>query len=146
MRQIPNEIFFGWAEEELAHGRPVQFRLKGNSMFPLLRNDKDEVILHPCQSDELLPMDVVLFRYRGKHLLHRIIRREGSHLLLQGDGSYVDTEECTTDDVIGKVEAIVRPSGKIVSVDSRQWRWTSSLWRKTGILRKPLLRLLHIFS
>lgn len=115
-------------------------------MFPLLRNDKDEVILHPCQSDELLPMDVVLFRYKGRHLLHRIIRREGAHLLLQGDGSYVAREECSVDDVVGKVRSIVRPSGKVIPVDHWQWRWASRLWQMAGIGKKPLLRLLHIFS
>ena len=89
MKQIPNELFFAWIEKEIAEGRSVQFRLKGYSMFPLLRNECDEVVLTPCQENELRPMDVVLFRYQGKHVLHRIIRREGSKLYIQGDGSFV---------------------------------------------------------
>lgn len=143
MKPIPNELFFAWVEDEIAHGRPVQFRLKGVSMFPLLRNNRDEVILHPCREEELKPMDVVLFRYRGKHLLHRIIRRDGNRMLIQGDGSYVAKEVCLTNDVIGRVHAVVRPKGKMVSVDAWQWRLPSYLWQKVGILRRPLLRLLH---
>ena len=145
MKQIPNELFFAWIEKEIAEGRSVQFRLKGFSMFPLLRNERDEVVLSPCQENELRPMDVVLFRYQGKHVLHRIIRREGSKLYIQGDGSFVAKEECLTSDVVGKVCIVVRPSGKHIDVNSWQWRLPSTMWRRTGIFRKLFLRvLLHI--
>ena len=145
MKQIPNELFFAWIEKEIAEGRSVQFRLKGYSMFPLLRNECDEVVLTPCQENELRPMDVVLFRYQGKHVLHRIIRREGSKLYIQGDGSFVAKEECLTSDVVGKVCIVVRPSGKHIDVNSWQWRLPSTMWRRTGIFRKLLLRiLLHL--
>lgn len=151
MKQIPNEVFFVWLEDEIANNRPVRFRLKGNSMFPLLRNNKDEVVLYPCIKEELKPMDVVLFMYKGRHLLHRIIQRKGDDLLLQGDGSYVAKEVCTIDDVIGKVQFVVRPTERIISVDARQWRWSSVLWQKIGILRRPILRFcyfcrFHIFK
>ena len=47
MKQIPNDQFFSWIETEIATGHSVQFRLKGYSMFPLLRNKQDKVILYP---------------------------------------------------------------------------------------------------
>ena len=112
MKQIPNDLFFAWIEAEIAEGHSVRFRLKGQSMFPLLRNERDEVVLYPCTPEELCPMDVVLFRYREKHVLHRILRREGDILFLQGDGSYVAKESCTVFDVVGKMHEIVRSSGK----------------------------------
>ena len=121
MKTVANDVFFAWVEAELAEGRPVRFRLKGNSMFPLLRNGKDEITLEKCPNESLKPMDVVLFRYRGKHVLHRIIRREGERLLIQGDGSIVAKEECTVDDVVGKVVQICRPSGKEIPVGSGQF-------------------------
>ena len=142
MKQIPNNLFFAWVETEIAEGRAVRFRLKGDSMFPLIRNGRDEVVLYPCTKEELVPMDVVLFRYRGKHLLHRILQREGERLLLQGDGSFIAKEECTTNDVIGKVNLIIKPSGKMLSVNEREWRLASWLWQKTGIMRTILLRIL----
>ena len=144
MKVIPNESYFAWVEEEIAQGRPVQFRLKGVSMFPLMRNGKDEVVLYPCKGEELKPMDVVLFRYRGKHLLHRIIRREGDCLYIQGDGSYVAKESCNVADVVGKMHAVIRPGGRRVSVESRSWRIQSLLWQKTGIFRPFLLRVLRV--
>ena len=143
MKQIPNEVFFTWVETEIADGHPVRFRLKGHSMFPLLRNEKDEVVLYPCLETELHPNDIVLFKYNEKHLLHRIIHREGNHLTIQGDGSFAAKEQCTTDDVIGKVHEIIRPSGKIISVTKWRWKLMSFLWPNSGMVRTLLLRILH---
>ena len=144
MKTIPNDTFFACVEAELAEGRPVRFRLKGNSMYPLLRNGKDVVVLGKCPAESLQPMDVVLFRYRGKHVLHRIIRREGERLLIQGDGSIVAKEKCTVDDVVGKVLRICRPSGKEIPVGSWQWTIPSRMWHGLGFLRNWILRMVHI--
>ena len=143
MKCIPNEIFFAWVESEIAEKRSVRFRLKGQSMFPLLRNERDEVVLYPCREDELQPMDVVLFRFQGRHVLHRILRREGNWLFLRGDGSYVAKEQCTTTDVVGKVHEVIRQSGKVIPVDAWQWKMASQLWCGLGIFRNPCLRILH---
>lgn len=146
MKTIDNDTFFAWVEEELAAGREVSFRLKGTSMFPLLRNGKDVVLLAHCAPESLKPMDVVLFRYKGKHLLHRIIRRDGDNLLLQGDGSIVAKETCSVHEVVGKVFQVRRPSGKTISVESLQWRFFGRLWRNLGFIRKCLLRVLNYFK
>jgi len=140
MRRIPNEQFFLWVENEIAEGHSVRFRLRGDSMYPLLRNGLDEVILYTCKNKELKPMDIVLFRYKGKYLLHRIIKIDGNRLSMQGDGSIVAKEECLYSDVIGKVKAIVRPSGRIISLNSWQWRFFSFLWRRLGIIRPIILK------
>lgn len=141
MKQIPNELFFSWVESEIAEGRSVRFRLKGHSMYPLLRNGRDEVLLYPCSAGELKPMDLILFKYNGKHLLHRIIKIDGSRLYIQGDGSIKAKEQCTAADVVGKVKAVIRPSGKTISVDD--WRWTlpSNIWQRAGFLRGLILRI-----
>ena len=139
MMQIPNDLFFAWVESEIAEGRSVRFRAKGVSMHPLIRGGKDEILLSACSDKELKPMDVVLFKYKGQHVLHRIIRKEGNLLTIKGDGSYTAKEECTTEDVIGKVEGIIRPSGKEVYVDSWRWRLPSYIWNKMGIFKNPIL-------
>lgn len=143
MRKIPNGLFFSYVESEIAAGRPVRFHLKGWSMFPLLRDSRDEVVLYPCSARELVPMDVVLFRHDGRHLLHRIIRRNGDCLYVRGDGAFSAREQCVVDDVVGKVRFVIRPSGRLVSVDNWRWRLPGRLWRMTGIFRTPLLRILR---
>ena len=143
MKQIPNDLFFAWIESEIAEGRSVKFRLKGNSMFPLLRNGKDEVILEKCFPENLKPMDVILFRYRGAHVLHRIIKRKGNDLLIQGDGSIVAMEHCTINDVVGKVTSICRSSGKTILIESWKWKLYSHLWRRMGCSRKWILKVAY---
>lgn len=143
MKQIPNDLFFNWVEGEIAQGRSVQFLLKGVSMYPLIRGGKDKIVLSPCSPGELRPMDVVLFRYRGQHLLHRIKRRDGDLLTIKGDGSYVAMEVCNVFDVIGRVQAVIRPSGKEIPVVSWKWKLPSFIWNKMGILRNPILKILH---
>lgn len=144
MITISNDLFFSRVEEEIAGGHSVRFRLKGWSMFPLLRDGIDDVILFPCNAEELKPMDVILFRYNGGHVLHRIIEIDGDCLNLMGDGSFKARERCAVEDVVGKVRFIVRPSGNIVSVDNWLWRFPSRLWQMTGPFRNPLLRILRM--
>ena len=140
MMQIPNDLFFAWVESEVAEGRSVRFRAKGVSMHPLIRGGKDEILLSPCSDKKLKTTDVVLFKYKGQYVLHRIIHIEGNLLTLQGDGSFTAKEECTTEDVVGRVQAIIRPLGKVVYVDSWRWKLPSYIWSKIGIFKNPILR------
>ena len=94
---LPNQLFFAEVEAMLSEGREVQIRMKGHSMRPLLRSERDQVVLTPCTDPaRLRPGDVVLFRCCGRHILHRIVRRDGDRLTLAGDGNYRITEQCTT--------------------------------------------------
>lgn len=68
-------------------------------MFPLLREGKDEVAVYPCKAESLKPMDVVLFRYRGRCLLHRIVGMKDGRFIMQGDGVCAFYEECTAADM-----------------------------------------------
>ena len=74
---LPNQLFFAEVEAMLSEGREVQIRMKGHSMRPLLRSERDQVVLTPCTDPaRLRPGDVVLFRCEGRHILHRILRIE----------------------------------------------------------------------
>ena len=44
---LPNQLFFAEVEAMLAEGREVQIRMKGHSMRPLLRSERDQVVLTP---------------------------------------------------------------------------------------------------
>ena len=45
--QLTNRLFFEQVETMLAEGHDVQIRMKGHSMRPLLRNDRDIAVLTP---------------------------------------------------------------------------------------------------
>lgn len=141
---LPNQLFFRHVEAMLAEGREVQLRMKGHSMRPLLRSERDQVVLRPCTDPERLrPGDVVLFRCAGRHILHRIVRREGGRLTLAGDGNYRITEQCTLHDVAGVAVRIVRASGRTFGCDSLRWRIQSRMWLALPPwLRRQALRAL----
>ena len=143
MIQVPNDVFFAWVESEIARGRSVRFRAKGVSMYPFIRGCKDEIFLSPCSSNGPDVMDVVLFRYRGQHVLHRVVGRDGDSLTLKGDGSFKEMEVCSVGDVVGVLEAVICPSGRVVSVHGRKWKFYSTIWCAMGVLRIPILRLLN---
>ena len=128
----------------LSEGREVQIRMKGHSMRPLLRSERDQVVLTPCTDPaRLRPGDVVLFRCCGRHILHRIVRRDGDRLTLAGDGNYRITEQCTTRDVAGIAVRVIRASGRVVGCDSPGWQLRSRLWLAIPPwLRRQVLRVL----
>lgn len=136
MKTIPNELFFEWAEAELARKRNVAIRVKGNSMYPFLRSEKDEVLLSPCHASELKQMDVVLFRYRGRHVLHRIIHLKDERVVLRGDGIYGYSEECAVTDVLGKVTKIRRNGRAGFSTTNLLWQCAGWLWYCSYPLRR----------
>lgn len=143
MRTFPNGCFFLWVESEIEAGKSVRFRMKGNSMRPLLRGGRDEVVLCPCRAEELKEGDVVLFRYRGRHILHRIIGRSRGRFILQGDGVCAFHEECGAEDMVGIVKRVHYASGRSVPVSSVRWRLESRLWRALGRWRGVALRVLN---
>lgn len=142
MIQLPNDIFFAHVESEISSGKNVLFKVKGNSMFPLLRNEIDQVLLSPvdCAPQK---MDIILFRFRGKHILHRIIDVKDDKFIIQGDGVYASFEQCGLNDIVGKVTAIHKFGSKPISVSSKWYKFFSHFWFKLRFCRRYLLAILR---
>lgn len=140
-KQLPNTLFFTWVEEEIAQSHQVRIRLIGTSMNPFLRNGISEVVLVPCKPEELKLLDVVLFRYRGGHVLHRIVRITPNGYTLQGDGVWASCEQCTATDIVARVAYVYRTPQKRLSVTSLSWRLYSKVWHFLRPVRRWLLRL-----
>lgn len=140
---LPNRLFFEQVEQLLAQGEDVRIRMQGHSMRPLLRQQRDTVVLRRCDARALRPGDVVLFRYGGRHILHRILWREGDRFTLAGDGNYRLREYCRAEDVVARMVCVVRPSGRTLDCDSRRWRMSSGLWLAVPEwIRRQLLRVM----
>ena len=103
---IDNTTALKIIEEYINAGIAVRLTVRGNSMSPLLLDGIDSVLLHPCNPNELKPQEIILFRYKGGFMLHRIIRIgliEGrdqvSSITTKGDAQ-ANTETITPKDVI----------------------------------------------
>ena len=141
MKPLPNDIFFAQVESEIAEGRSVRFKVKGSSMFPFLRNEMDEVCLSPL-TETPKKMDIVLFRFNGKHILHRIIDVKDDTYIIQGDGIYMSSEYCKKQDIVGIVTSLHKAGWKPVSTSSGWYKFFSALWFKFRFCRRYLLAIL----
>ena len=143
MNTIDNNIFFSWVKDELQTGKQVRIRVKGMSMFPLLRDGADLVTLTACKPEELKEKDVVLFVYKNKYIMHRLRYRQETGWIAQGDGNLNRWEFCSNQKVLARMTAVYRPDGTIIETSSRKWRLMSTLWIYMGIFKRPLLHVLH---
>jgi hypothetical protein len=115
-------------------------------MQPYLRGDGKEVIIaSPSSPEELIPGAIVLFRYQGKHICHRIVKRKGDNLLIQGDGTTGSGEQVTVSDVFGIIRTIVRRNKKPVSTQSKAARLYWRCWLRLSPVRRYLLYVYRLY-
>ena len=132
-KQIANDLFFASVEEFLKEGRSVEMTVKGFSMRPFLRNERDVVVLAPLAIDAPLRRGmVVLFRYNDKHVLHRYVGDKEGLCVMQGDGNYRVEELVAREAVVAYVSEVRLACGSKMGYDSVGWRRRSaqSLVRK----------------
>ena len=103
---IANAATLKIIEEYIEAGMSVRLTVRGNSMSPLLLDGLDSVMLHPCIATELKPQEIILFRYRGSFILHRIIQiglpageNQVFSITTKGD-AMIHTETITSGDVV----------------------------------------------
>ena len=134
---LPNEILIEEVAALLAEGRDVELQAKGDSMLPFIVGGRDSVILRREDCGMLRPGDIVLARRSpGDYVLHRIVGVDGDKVQLRGDGNVRGTEFVGQENILGRVTAIVHPSGK-ACVPGR-----ARFWRNTGpIVRRCILAL-----
>ena len=142
--RLKNDIFFAEVEELLDEGRQVTILVRGNSMRPLLRDGRDKVVLRKANDEDIRKGAVMLFRYRGSHVMHRVTRIEGDVVIFEGDGNYKLQEIALRKDIVAVVEAVVRPSGKRIECSSRRWRFLSFMWlSQMRIERRVILGIMR---
>ena len=120
---IDNETYFALVEERLKAGERVKITLVGSSMQPTLIAG-DELELAPLKA---LPQvgDVVLFRFQGRHLLHRVETIDGDRYTMRGDN-------CVNREIVGKEEIVARLENVRKHHLLKHWvvRWLGSKGRK----------------
>jgi hypothetical protein len=126
--ELSNELFFAEVEQLISQGESVTITIKGNSMRPWLQNSKHKVIVSPLADSILQCGDIALFRYKGKHILHRVVEIENDKITFSGDGNIGIKEQASKDDVIALVESIITPSGRVIECNSNEWKTKSKLW------------------
>ena len=127
-------------ETELArHGRLVYTNV-GDSMMPLLRQNRDLLVVEKKPGGPCKKYDAVLYkRPNGQYVLHRIIQVRPDGYVLCGDNRWRREYGVQDDWILGVLTSVVR-DGKEFSVHSWGYRlgvrlWTDLFWVRTLILR-----------
>lgn len=76
---LPNENVLPLIEEQIAAGKSVKLRVRGNSMFPILMDGRDMVNLHHVDPLQIKVGDVIFFRWGKGFLMHRVIEIVEEH-------------------------------------------------------------------
>lgn len=139
---MANEVFLPQVVALLEEGHTATLPLRGRSMRPFLEDGRDKALLQIV--DTYREGDAVLAEIsRGHFVLHRIIKIEGTHVTLRGDGNLGD-EHCRLEDIRAKAVGFYRKGRtKLDSTDGRKWRIYSWWWTRLYPLRRYLLFALH---
>lgn len=119
---IDNDVLFAQVLDNLRQGRDVVIPVKGTSMLPFIRGERDLVVLEPveaCTAESgcrrsVKADDIVLFRFNGRFILHRILWVKDGEAEIQGDGIVKNHEHCSLDAIYGRVKTILRNGKKPV--------------------------------
>ena len=124
-------------EELLRRDGVLVYKVKGVSMLPMLRQNRDLVVISRPEG-RLRPYDVALYRRGGKYVLHRVLRVREEDYLIRGDNCLA-LEEIPAQDVLGVLTAFVR-DGKRIPVTDRRYRRYARVWCALYPARRVFLR------
>lgn len=135
-------------EEILDRFGQLVYPNKGVSMMPLLRQDRDLMVIDRKGDEPCRRYDAVLFKRRlpgrpDSYVLHRILRvnKDGTYWIV-GDncasGEIVHEEQ-----ILGTLKAVIR-DGKRVSVTDPAYKAYVHLWCDAWPLRFAALRTKHL--
>lgn len=143
---IDKDIMFIEISKLIAEGSCVTITAKGYSMNPFLYHLRDQITLGPWTDKDIRKGVVALVRdVRGNVLIHRIIRREGSIIYLEGDGNIGQQEKATLDGIAGIMHSVTRKN-RIYTSKSFVWRMYSWLWAILRPVRRYPLGLWRRFN
>ena len=115
-------------EEELRlHGRLIYTNV-GDSMLPLLRQNRDLLIVERRPEGRCKKYDVVLYkRPSGQYVLHRILKVRKDSYVICGDNRRRREFGVPDEWIFGVLTGIVR-DGKEMKVTDRKYRFYVHLW------------------
>ncbi len=121
-------------EDYLSRYGSLTYSNRGTSMEPLLRQGRDLLTVKKKGPERCRAGDVVLFRHRGKYILHRVVEVREEDYVCLGDNAV--SEECgvTDGDILGVLTGFVR-KGKEYRTDDPRYRIYSALILRTNGVR-----------
>jgi hypothetical protein len=127
-------------EEELQRSGRLVYTNVGNSMMPMLRENRDLLIVERKPQGRLKKYDVPLYkRDSGQYVLHRVLKVRAQDYVMCGDNRCRREYGITDRHIIGVLTGFVR-DGREISVRNKGYRAYVHLWCDFFHIRVLLLR------
>ena len=128
-------------ESELSRTGYLVYTNKGVSMMPLLRENRDVMLIEKKQPGvRCRRLDAVLFRRdNGQYVLHRVLEVREKDYLIVGDNCF-QKEYVRDDQILGVMTSVVR-DGRTIKVTDMDYLAYVHLWCDLYPMRFFLLRL-----
>lgn len=128
-------------EEELRRHGTLVYTNVGSSMLPLLRQNRDLLIVGRRPEGRCKKYDVVLYkRPSGQYVLHRILKVKKDGYVICGDNRRVREFGVPDEWIFGVLTGVVR-DGKQVNITDFKYRCYVHLWCDFFWIRAALLWL-----
>ena len=132
---------FPIVEELVRSGKQVNLTVTGNSMYPMLRDRADSVMLI-APPEKLKRYDLPLYRREiGDYILHRILQIKNGVYTMCGDNQTALEEGIRREQIIAVAQEFYR-NGRKISCSHPLYRLLAAMW---GILRPFRPKLLRIY-
>lgn len=138
--KAPMEKLVPLIQETVSQGGVFRLVTAGTSMYPLLRDRTDTVILGRVP-EKLRRFDILLYRRaNGQYVLHRAMKVTRDGCAMCGDHQLLWEKGIKNETMIAAVQQIVR-GDHTVSLDSFAYRLYVFLWCRCFFLRVICLKL-----
>lgn len=114
----------------------------GVSMYPMLRNRRDTIIVRPYEG-RLKKYDVPLYKRNSDYILHRIIEVRPDSYVICGDNCAQKEYGITDEQILGVLVGFYRGS-KQVNMDGWRYRLYVRVWCALYPIRRIWKRMLGI--
>ena len=127
--------------EQLEQNGVIVHTNKGVSMMPLLRENRDLIVVRRKEPGRLHKYDVVLFqRANGEYVLHRILKMNQNSYWIVGDNCAFG-EMVTDEQILGILTEIVR-DGKTIEVTDKKYLCFVYIWTALFPVRSFRIRFI----
>ncbi len=126
-------------EKLLRNGEVVGISTKGNSMLPLMKGGKTQVIVEPVNRELSIGEMPVYMRKDGAYILHRVVDMDENYYYIRGDNC-VTLERVPKGNVLG-VATELRRNGRIIRPTDWHYRLYVRILFATTTPRIQILRL-----
>lgn len=98
----------------------------GVSMYPMLRNRRDTIIISPCEG-RLKKYDVPLYKRGSEYILHRIVDVRPDSYVICGDNCLQKEYDIADEQILGVLTGFYR-DGEPINMDGVLYKSYVRLW------------------